>query len=209
MPDYSPTINAGSVKRNQYHVASTISLPPYGSGISLLNVLQQLQSNFKTADLNTVRQVSIIDSSGRRCAVGQFINGIFVPGEGFINPSCPVHGSNANSLSVSNSGSGGGTDGNSGCTCGFFPYLMYWTDFHVCGEDPDDPCENDCDCPSSAGPIRYWDGKIIHSVQDINSNGILPWGHSRSYDNTVPFDLEQHIGYRWRFNSLPHLVFSH
>ncbi|MCL2744619.1 MAG: hypothetical protein FWE67_12275, partial [Planctomycetaceae bacterium] len=230
MPEYSPTIDAGFVKPNQFFNAGTISLQAFSeNGITIADLSANYQ-NFKTSDKNAVFPLSITDSTGQICATGWLLgNGDFIPGPGFISANCPVHGTAGtggggplppgggptspnniyNIVPAKPDGGGSGGTGSANCTCGFFPYLGYPTDYNITIGTPDETCNDDTcpKCDESDAPVRYFDGKIQHTVSEITGGGFLPWGHSRSYDNAASFDVEQHCGFRWRLNSIPHLNF--
>ena len=60
----------------------------------------------------------------------------------------------------------------------------------------------------SSGPIRFSDGKIMHTMTDISSSaGGIAWGHTRSYDNASYSSLEMRNGKRWMLDSIPFVNF--
>jgi len=60
----------------------------------------------------------------------------------------------------------------------------------------------------STAPIRFTDGKIMHSVTDISSGaGGISWGHARSYDNITYSAKDMRNGKRWMIDSLPYVNF--
>ncbi len=199
MPEYSPVIKEGAIKNKQFQIVAKFTLSPQKRTITVRELLAMCVGKLKFSEVNNVRQMSIIDGQGRRCAIGKFVNNVFIPGAGFTI---------RRPAQTTGSGSGGGSgEGSDADYASFEPSLLYPTDFSFGAEPPTDKCTlaNKKCCPTSSGPIRYFDGKVVHTVTEIDGNGELPWGHTRSYDNTAPFPVDQRNGYRWKLDKVPYL----
>lgn len=69
-------------------------------------------------------------------------------------------------------------------------------------EDKDSPRQ----CPlNTASPVRYWNGAVVLSFDDI----VAPYGrltHTRSYNNTTSQDYDGPNGWNWFIAQMPYLV---
>jgi len=77
------------------------------------------------------------------------------------------------------------------------------------------PCVVPCECPTateySVGKVRYFNGEILMTVEDLSPGGCtitrgacvvpggfgLPWGHTRSYSNQLTQPCDRGMGPNW------------
>jgi hypothetical protein len=76
-------------------------------------------------------------------------------------------------------------------------------------DDTDPPCDCSCDCQngSSSKPVRYNNGEIQMTVDDLAGSGFgFAWGHTRVYNNRLSANFNYGNGYNWMIRQWANLV---